>query len=61
MNFEPLNSGYFIKLIKIYAVNNYSIWKITPIEKRSHAVVYLYFLSVRLAISGATKPGVPTK
>ena len=38
---------------------NYNIWKITPTENISHIVEYLNDLSTKLAISGATNPGVP--
>jgi len=35
------------------------IWNITPIENTSQISEYYDYLSDRLAISGATKPGVP--
>lgn len=37
----------------------YNIWKITPTENMSQIVEYLLVLSTKLAISGATNPGVP--
>ncbi len=37
----------------------YNILKITPTLKISQTISYGYYLSLRLAISGATNPGVP--
>lgn len=39
--------------------SSYRMWKMTPTENISQAVEYPSVLSTRLAISGATNPGVP--